>query len=274
MRLKFRNEVELLDPLALALAFVQSDYSYRSYDSVEIKPDDVLLREDIRIANRIGARMSAAEIDSIWARREAIEAALRQIPPDLALSARDDQIPWSAIQDLYRALSGVKGVGLAKATKFLHKKRPLLIPMLDSVVAAYLESVDPIITSPPDERMLGLTRSYKTDLDANLSVILDVQRQLAEHGYHLTPCRILDLFTWAYAGTTDPMWASGLGGLVKRPGSMQHVLEEDIAKLEAEIGIDDIASDSTHRIIRAALAEVGYEVARREIGCWLRLEAP
>ncbi len=80
-------------------------------------------------------------------------------------------------------MSDIRGVGLAKMTKVLHKKRPALIPMLDSVVVAYLRAVDDIPTGHSSDVALALHRSYKVELDANLTTIQWVQREL-------TRCRI------------------------------------------------------------------------------------
>jgi hypothetical protein len=206
--LEFRNGVVIDDPLGHALAFLQNDYSYRSYDVLPIARDATVSLDDIRAANRIGARMSAAESEALFARRERFEAALSEIPPDSSLCNLADTIPWAALRDLYAAGAGVHGIGLAKLTKFLHKKRTELIPMLDSVVAGYLQAVGDVPRhGEPGEVATALTRGYKVDLDHNLETIRAVQRQLAERGYVLSECRILDLFTWAYTGATDPPWA-------------------------------------------------------------------
>jgi hypothetical protein len=206
--IEFRNGAVIEDPLGHALAFLHNDYSYRSYDVLPIACDAKITLEDIRAANLIGARMSAVESEVLFSRRACFEAALREIPAGASLCDPVDTIPWEALTALYAGGSGVPGVGLAKLAKFLHKKRPLLIPMLDSVVVGYLHAVG---SAPrygePGVVATALTREYKIDLDHNLEAIRTVQRQLAECGYHLGECRILDLFTWAYAGATDPPWA-------------------------------------------------------------------
>ena len=142
--LRFRNGVTLREPLALALLCLEHDYGYRTYDSQTIRTDAEWRREDAQIANRAGARMSSREIDALMGRSTSIEDALQRIPGDLSLAASSEEIPWDALHDLYAAFGGIPGIGLAKATKSLHKKRPHLIPMLDSVVAGYLRSVDRI----------------------------------------------------------------------------------------------------------------------------------
>ena len=122
----------------------KNDYSYRSYDSRIVERNASVSLDDIRLANRIGARMSAAESDALYARRDEFNGALVRIPPDSSLCDPDDVIPWDALHDVYGAADGVSGIGLAKLTKFLHKKRPELVPLLDSVVEGYLRSVGEI----------------------------------------------------------------------------------------------------------------------------------
>ncbi len=82
-------------------------------------------------------------------------------------------------------------------TKALHRKRPALIPMLDSVVQKYLEDDDPGAKAPFGDRALGLVRGYKSDLDRNRAGVRAVQQELTRRGYEVTEVRILDLLIWS-----------------------------------------------------------------------------
>ena len=160
---------------------------------------------DLRLANRGGARISAAEIAAILERRPAIEQALRAIAPDASLTGpagpagtagtagAPDSVPWLPLGQLLDAFADIRGVGFAKMTKALHPKRPALIPMLDSIVQKYLHEDDLGAQAPFGPRALGLIRGYKRDLDGNRSALQAVQRDLTRHGYQLTEVRILDL---------------------------------------------------------------------------------
>jgi hypothetical protein len=99
----------------------------------------------------------------------------------------------------------IRGIGFSKMTKALHPKRPALIPMLDSVVQAYLLRDDPGTDSSGSfgERATMLVRSYKRDVDRNRSVLRKIQRDLASHGYGLTEVRILDLLIWSVSTATQ-----------------------------------------------------------------------
>ena len=89
-------------------------------------------------------------------------------------------------------------------TKALHPKRPALIPMLDSVVQAYLAADGPKDASF-GERATALVRSYKGDLDRNLDALRRIQRELDSRGYRpLTEVRILDVLVWSAYAPTRP----------------------------------------------------------------------
>jgi hypothetical protein len=186
-RVTLRGGVQIADPLAVALAFVEAYPGYDSHSSDPASFDE----SDLRHANRGGARISAAEKATILERRSRIERALRSIDPDASLAGRS--IPWDALTRLFDAFGAIRGVGYSKMTKALHPKRPALIPMLDSVVQAYLA-----IDDPPDsfaEHATALVRAYKQDLDRNRAALRYVQRRL-----ELTEVRILDILIWsAYA---------------------------------------------------------------------------
>jgi hypothetical protein len=152
-----RGAAEITDPLGVVLRFLQA---YRQVDRDERTRSMLFGEPDLRRANRAGARISAAEIEALAERRTAIEAALGAIAPDasLARSARD--APWAALRQLFGAFADVRGIGISKVTKALHPKRPALIPMLDSVVQAYLADDDPGVRAAFDER--GLASSADT----------------------------------------------------------------------------------------------------------------
>src|SRR5213080_1303391 len=134
-----RGGVELENPLELALEFLAAYSSYEAYDSSGPASFD---EGDLRQANRGGARISAAEIAAILERRGEIESALRKVPRDASLADPASSIPWIPLTRLFDTFADIRGVGFSKMTKTLHRKRPALIPMLDSVVQAYLTRDD------------------------------------------------------------------------------------------------------------------------------------
>ena len=203
IRIVLRNGLEVHDPLTIVLDFVDAGYAY---DRSTAAAPSIFAEADLRLANRGGARISAAEIAAILARRRAIERALRTIPFDASLTVRS--VPWPALRELFDAFAELRGVGFAKLTKALHKKRPALIPMLDSVVQHYLADDDPGAHAPFGERALELVRGYKRDLDLNRAAMRTVRRELAKRDYTLTEVRILDVLIWSAAVDFTPARSS------------------------------------------------------------------
>jgi hypothetical protein len=183
-------------PLELALDFLEA---YSSYEAEEASGPGSFDESDLRLANRGGARISAAEIAAILERREEIERALCEIHPDSSLAAATSSIAWVPLTRLFDAFADIRGIGFSKMTKALHKKRPALIPMLDSVVQEYLTSDDPEVASSGTfgERATALVRSYKRDLDRNRPALRRIQRELASRDHRVTEVRILDLLIWS-----------------------------------------------------------------------------
>jgi hypothetical protein len=196
-----RGGVEVEHPLELALELLAAYTSPEAHDSSGHASFD---ESDLRLANRGGARISAAEIAAILERRGEIERALRKVRPDASLADATSSIPWIPLTRLFDGFADIRGVGFSKMTKALHRKRPALIPMLDSVVQAYLARDDPGTPSSGSfgERATALVRSYKHDLDRNRSVLHELQQELARRTYRLTEVRILDLLIWSVSAET------------------------------------------------------------------------
>jgi len=194
-RVILRDGVEVEHPLDVALAFFEAYSSYEAGDSSRPNSFD---ERDLRRANRGGARISATEIEAILERRRAIERSLRAIPPGASLADVTGSIPWSPMTRLFDGFADIRGVGFSKMTKALHRKRPALIPMLDSIVQAYLTRDDSRTGSTDfGERATALVRSYKRDLDRNRSALRELKRELGNRKYVTTEVRILDLLIWS-----------------------------------------------------------------------------
>jgi hypothetical protein len=183
-----RRGVELANPLEPALDFLEA-YGVGEPSSTPGSFDE----DDLRRANRGGARISAAEIAGILERRREIERALGEIGPRVSLAGRS--IPWTALTRLFGGFADIGGVGFSKMTKALHPKRPALVPMLDSVVQTYLAEDD--VGAGFAERATALVRGYKRDLDANRAALVELKRALASRGYRITEVRLLDVLIWS-----------------------------------------------------------------------------
>jgi Family of unknown function (DUF6308) len=189
-----RKGVDIEDPLGVVLGFLEAPWAF---DASESSGPASFGESDLRLANRGGARISGAEIAAILERRGAIERALRAIVPHASLAGVANSVPWLPLRQLFDAFADIRGVGFSKMTKALHRKRPALIPILDSVLQKYLEDDDLGAQAPFGERALGLVCGYKRDLDRNRAAVRAVRQELARRGYALTEVRILDLLIWS-----------------------------------------------------------------------------
>jgi hypothetical protein len=191
--IELRNGVQIEDPLTIVLGFVES----YGLDKADASGPTSFREADLRLANRDGARISAAEIATILERRRAIERALRALPPGASLAGRVSSIPWPALTGLFEGFADIPGVGFSKMTKALHRKRPALIPILDSVVQRYLTDDDPGAEARFGERAVALVRGYKRELDRNRSALRTVRWELARQNIELSEVRILDMLIWS-----------------------------------------------------------------------------
>ena len=254
--LRLRSGAELKDPLGLARLFIAQDGSYQSYDLAEVSRDNSLSERDVRVANRIIARMGPDAVGAILSRAEAASAALAKIPAGASLVDQGADIPWQQLEDLFGAFENLPGVGLPRLTKVLHKKRPALVPILDSVVDRYLVAVGGPIAGALSERGTALTRVYKEELDFCFPVLDCVREALLADGVDLTECRLLDIYLWAYSGQYDPLWRRAAGTPISQPA---HAPDAASVAREAKV-TDDI------EVFRDAEAEYLAWIARHPTG--------
>ena len=191
-----RNGVVVEDPVGAVLGLLKGPWHF---DVSDPSRSASFGEADLRLANRGGARISAAEIAVVLERRHAIERALRAIALDASLAGGANSVPWLPLKQLFDAFAGLRGIGFAKMTKTLHPKRPALIPLLDSVVRKYLEDDDPGAQALFGERALKLVRGYERDLDRNGPALRAVRQELARRNIGLTEVRILDLLIFSAA---------------------------------------------------------------------------
>ncbi len=186
--------------------FCQKDASYRGYDLQKVQEDNQLIRQDIQLANRMMARMSSLVVESVVGRAKIINSALQRIVPGTSIS--DESVPWLAIEQLFSAMLGPE-IGPARATKILHKKRPHLIPILDSVVVSYCQTVKRHYDGDESSRMVEYVRTIKVDIERNFDTFRGL---IAATNLKITVVRAHDILVWAYSGEyqskfgTPPLW--------------------------------------------------------------------
>jgi hypothetical protein len=189
-------------PSGLAIEDVQSKLDglfsrwYDLYDAVYVRRDDTLRPEEIALCIMMNSRMSGNTGLAVWQCREAIESGLQRIPPRADLAAAE--VPWDGIQALLDPFQFIPRAKLGIATKVLHKKRPGLIPMLDTLLQGHYH------------RHLGRTRAktlggyavnlmglFREDLLAVLPEVSALCSIAAERQKPVTPVRMLDHMVWS-----------------------------------------------------------------------------
>jgi len=211
IRITFQDGRTVGNCESLVLTFCQRDFSYRNYDLVAVPQDNLLTLDQIRLANRIVARMPIRVAESLWRDSTRISHALSRVPASVGLTNPNDEIPWDGICALFDVCMR-PGTRTATATKVLHKKRPELIPILDSVVAGYLSRVSALrLTDQASEARWAtkLTAVAKRNIDNNLDGFYELQDQLDAKGYALSVVRLYDILFWGWSGEYSPAWQGG-----------------------------------------------------------------
>lgn len=171
---------EVENPRELLLGFVH--HWYPLYDGVEVAEDSELRVSEIALSTMLNSRISGNTGGAIWreARLEVSEA-LRSVRVGMDLL---DMLPTDLAPDepgISRAITAICNVHrskLAVATKILHKKRPGLIAIFDSVVEGhYHPRWCPTVTARSwGDYAVALTRLVHKDM---LSIDAELQNCVA-----------------------------------------------------------------------------------------------
>lgn len=176
---------------------------YDLYDAVPVPRDDTLRSEEIALCIMMNSRMSGNTGLAVWERREDIERGLRLIPADADLAAV--LVPWEGVQALFDPFQSIPRAKLGIATKILHKKRPGLIPMLDTLLQGHYHGR----LGKARAKTLGgygvnLMKLFREDLMAVLPEVAALCEVAATQGKPVTPVRMLDHMVWSQL--VEPRW--------------------------------------------------------------------
>jgi len=199
-------------PLAKLRAFAEEEYA--TYDGVATTLDSSITIHDITLSVMMNSWLMAVGGRSIYRARERVGRALEHIPSDVSLLDGDEAIPWQKIGALFSEFETISGAKLAVATKILHKKRPELIPMLDTQVRLYYERAFP----DRDWRLslgslaVALLRSFRDDLVAARQQVSVLRDELVPAGFPLTHVRVLEALIWIKCSKMEPYYSAGSRG--------------------------------------------------------------
>ena len=175
---------------------------YDLYDAVPVPRDSILRPEEIALCIMMNSRTSGNTGLAVWEHREAIGSALQLIPPDADLAATD--VPWQGIQALFDPFQFIPRAKLGVATKILHKKRPALIPMLDTLLVGHYHRLLTTRTKTLGGYGANLMKLFREDLLAVLPEVTALCDFAAEQRKPVTPVRMLDHLVWSQLAEKRP----------------------------------------------------------------------
>jgi hypothetical protein len=195
-----RPDLVVDDPWELVRRFFSVDRSsiastsYDGYIAAGKSPANRIVAEDIVAIN---TTMSARAPHADWAGLTAQKRlpALAAVDPSWDLFLTSQKI-WSSerVPERLTALFAAvlrKGVGISRATKVLHMKRPHLIPVCDSYVLRLMGIPGEDGTS--SVTLIEHLRSQRGEL---LPLLQDLQMRLQKAGHERTLVRIMDALIW------------------------------------------------------------------------------
>ncbi len=194
LNLSLPSGLEIRYPQERLQAYCEEEYDL--YDAVPVIQNSQLSILDIVLTTSVNGNLTASDVGRIWRRRAEIEEPLADV--DSQASLLDGNWPRQQVVRLLTAACAIPSVKLAVATKILHKKRPTLVPMIDSVILQYYFRRRPYERWPAyGEIAAQVMDQFRNDL---LAVITDLQATLnalqLQNGWSLTPVRALEILVW------------------------------------------------------------------------------
>lgn len=192
--LQVRNPSQLLEDLVSRW--------YPLYDDVRVEQDNVLGPVEIALSVMLNSQISGNTAALIWEHRSEVEQQLAHIPTDLDLMDVPDggRIPGiDAIARTFERMCALKRVKLGIAAKILHKKRPTLIPIIDSRVYGYYHKRVIHRWRPGlswGDQVAALMDLFHADMVSVENELRDLSKRMHAQRTPLSHVRILDYFLW------------------------------------------------------------------------------
>jgi hypothetical protein len=200
--LVLKSGLSVAAPLGRVLAFCNNEYAY--YDAVPMGDIDAVEPIDVLATVGINSRIDTA--DKV---RTVHLGLVANCGPLLAAIATDADLltfkPLSDVVTLLAAAMQTRYVLLATATKVLHRKRPALIPVLDSVVVAHYlrrRGEDRLlrqswVSRPAAAKAAEIALDdFRDDLRNARPDLERLRAELVKRGFLLTSVRVLDILIW------------------------------------------------------------------------------
>jgi len=171
-------------------------WAFRYYDSIWGPPDNNVRPIDVMATAALHPSLTRSDLTWFHEHRDALIGWLEELPLDVGLAGLDGH----GLRHLAALASWDSPVGVPLLTKVLHRKRPMLIPLVDRHV---LDWYRPITGERSAAKAWpGLLRSIREDLDLTNAIFLRsmaaaVEQQTFER---ISDLRVLDIIVWIGAG--------------------------------------------------------------------------
>ena len=113
-------------------------------------------------------------------------------------------MPWHGLQALLDPFQSIPRAKLGVATKILHKKRPGLIPMLDTLLVGHYRRRLTTRAKTLGGYGVNLIRLFREDLLAVLPEVTALCDIAAGQQKSVTPVRMLDHLVWSLLVERQP----------------------------------------------------------------------
>ena len=113
-------------------------WPWKNYDGDRPRDPNVIDSQDIKRVYQLGSRTrGSAYVELLQTHGETLSLCLKAIPTKVALENEEFSSVKEPLVELFDVVLSAKYVKMAGATKLLYPFRPLLIPVIDSVVESY-----------------------------------------------------------------------------------------------------------------------------------------
>ncbi len=166
-------------------------WAFRYYDCLPSPPDNSVEPIDVLACASMHPGLSKSDLTFFHAERNSIASWLDGLPVDLALDGADESVQ----RHLADLATWDAPVTLQLLTKVLHRKRPLLIPLVDRHI---LDWYRPITGERSTVKAWpGLVRSIREDLSLNAVPLHSMVTGIEDRtGERISPLRAVDIIVW------------------------------------------------------------------------------
>ncbi|HUI08342.1 MAG TPA: DUF6308 family protein [Verrucomicrobiae bacterium] len=166
-----------------------SQRDIRLYDLAPVAQDNCIGPLEWWVPNFLGAGLTRKNVAQLQAASNPIASLLSQLPNHTSLYEQIEEQDWHIMACLFNEFLRIPGIDVARTTKILHKKRPRLIPPVDTQMAKKLGYED------TGESLVAVLKLIRHDLTRNLDCLRQTCALLPElEG--ITIVRTLDMILW------------------------------------------------------------------------------